>query len=216
MNTRLQVEHPITEMVTGIDLVHWQIRIARGERLDARSRTRCSTPRGHAIECRIYAEDPDHGFLPSPGRDPRAARAGRARASATTAASSAGLEVPIFYDPLISKLIAWGEIAAEAIARMARALGEYDVRGHQDDDPVLPLAAGRPGFPGRPHSTRRSSTTCSPRGTGGRSSKCRRTPSTLPPSRWRCRHSARKAPAAPGPAASDSRWQRAARTEALR
>ena len=84
MNTRLQVEHPITEMVTGVDLVRWQIRIARGERLDL-DPSRLLTPQGHAIECRIYAEDPDNSFLPSPGRIQQL-RAPGGRASATTAA----------------------------------------------------------------------------------------------------------------------------------
>jgi len=127
MNTRLQVEHPVTEMVTGVDLVRWQIRIARGERLDLDPRDLVH-PRGHAIECRIYAEDPDNNFLPSPGRvlqlRPPAGPGIRDDSGAT-----AGLDVPIFYDPLISKLIVWAEDRPQAIARMRRALGEYLVAG---------------------------------------------------------------------------------------
>jgi acetyl-CoA carboxylase biotin carboxylase subunit len=127
MNTRLQVEHPITEMVTGLDLVQWQIRIARGERLDV-DPERALQPAGHAIECRIYAEDPDNGFLPSPGRilqlRPPAGPGIRDDSGAT-----AGLEVPIFYDPLISKLVAWASDRPSAVARMRRALGEYLVTG---------------------------------------------------------------------------------------
>jgi acetyl-CoA carboxylase biotin carboxylase subunit len=127
MNTRLQVEHPVTEMVTGVDLVRWQIRIARGERLDLDPRDLVQ-PKGHAIECRVYAEDPDNNFLPSPGRllllRPPAGPGIRDDSGAT-----AGLDVPIFYDPLISKLIAWAEDRPQAIARMRRALGEYVVAG---------------------------------------------------------------------------------------
>jgi acetyl-CoA carboxylase biotin carboxylase subunit len=127
MNTRLQVEHPITELVTGLDLVEWQIRLARGERLDLDPAT-VLTPRGHAIECRIYAEDPDAGFLPSPGRIVALTAPGGPFVRDDSGAEP-GTEVPIFYDPLISKLSAWGGTRPQAIARMQRALREYDVRG---------------------------------------------------------------------------------------
>ncbi len=127
MNTRLQVEHPVTEMVTGIDLVQWQIRIARGERLDLDPEL-LVTPRAHAIECRIYAEDPDNGFLPSPGRI-QGLRVPQGPGVRDDSGAYEGGEVPIFYDPLISKLITWGETRAHAMARMKRALAEYEVRG---------------------------------------------------------------------------------------
>jgi acetyl-CoA carboxylase biotin carboxylase subunit len=127
MNTRLQVEHPITELVTQQDLVAWQIRIARGERLTI-DPARAVTPSGHAIECRIYAEDPDARFMPSPGLiEHLRAPAGPGIRDDSGVAS--GFEVPIFYDSMISKLAAWGEDRAQAIARMRRALGEYEVRG---------------------------------------------------------------------------------------
>jgi acetyl-CoA carboxylase biotin carboxylase subunit len=127
MNTRLQVEHPITEMVTGVDLVAWQIRIARGEplTLDAAAAV---TPVGHAIECRIYAEDPDAGFMPSPGRI-TGLRVPDGPGIRDDSGVEPGGDVPIFYDPLISKLIAWGADRPQAIARMQRALREYEVRG---------------------------------------------------------------------------------------
>ena len=127
MNTRLQVEHPITEMVTGTDLVAWQIRIARGERLTL-DPAQAATPVGHAIECRIYAEDPDARFMPSPGRILHL-RAPSGPGIRDDSGVTSGFEVPIFYDSLISKLVAWGGDRDQAIARMTRALGEYDVRG---------------------------------------------------------------------------------------
>jgi acetyl-CoA carboxylase biotin carboxylase subunit len=127
MNTRLQVEHPITELVTGLDLVRWQIRLACGERLDVSPDT-LLRPNGHAIECRIYAEDPDNQFLPSPGRivqlRPPAGPGIRDDSGATS-----GMDVPIFYDPMISKLVAWAEDRPRAVARMRRALAEYLVTG---------------------------------------------------------------------------------------
>jgi acetyl-CoA carboxylase, biotin carboxylase subunit len=127
MNTRLQVEHPITEMVTGVDLVQWQVRIARGEKLTLDADT-LLTPQGHAIECRIYAEDPDNGFLPSPGRIQRL-RVPDGPGVRDDSGMYEGGEVPIFYDPMISKLAAWGETRSQALARMRRALAEYEVRG---------------------------------------------------------------------------------------
>jgi acetyl-CoA carboxylase biotin carboxylase subunit len=127
MNTRLQVEHPITEIVTGVDLVQWQIRIARGERLTLDPEA-LLTPRMHAIECRIYAEDPENGFLPSPGLI-QGLRVPQGPGVRNDSGAYEGGEVPIFYDPMISKLITWGDNREHALQRMRRALAEYEVRG---------------------------------------------------------------------------------------
>jgi len=127
MNTRLQVEHPVTEMVTGVDLVAWQIRIARGERLTL-DPDALLTPMAHAIECRVYAEDPDSGFMPSPGKI-LGLRVPQGPGVRDDSGAYEGGDVPIHYDPMISKLITWGESRTHALARMRRALGEYDVRG---------------------------------------------------------------------------------------
>ena len=127
MNTRLQVEHPITEMVTGVDLVQWQIRIARGERLTLDPEA-LLTPKAHAIECRIYAEDPENGFMPSPGRI-QGLRVPQGPGVRDDSGAYEGGEVPIFYDPMISKLITWGDTRDHALQRMRRALAEYQVRG---------------------------------------------------------------------------------------
>jgi acetyl-CoA carboxylase biotin carboxylase subunit len=136
MNTRLQVEHPITELVSGVDLVHWQLKIAQGERLtlDPEATLR---PRGHAIECRIYAEDPDNGFMPSPGRLLGRRVPGGPGIRRDDGGATPGLDVPIFYDPLVAKLSAWGGDREQAIRRMSRALGEYEVRGIKTSIPFF-------------------------------------------------------------------------------
>ena len=152
MNTRLQVEHPITEMVTGVDLVRWQIRLARGERLDL-DPAALVTPRGHAIECRIYAEDPDNNFLPSPGRIQHL-RSPAGPGIRDDSGTAAGLDVPIFYDPLISKLAAWAEDRPSAVARMRRALSEYVISGIKTTVPFFSWLLGQPEFlEGRFHTT---------------------------------------------------------------
>jgi len=144
MNARLQVEHPVTEMVTGLDLVQWQIRIARGERLDV-DPERALVPRGHAIECRVYAEDPDSGFMPTPGRITGIRRADGPGIRDDSSAE-AGTEVPIYYDAMISKLIAWAADRPGAIARMRRALDEYEVRGIQTTVPFFRWMVRQPEF----------------------------------------------------------------------
>jgi acetyl-CoA carboxylase, biotin carboxylase subunit len=144
MNTRLQVEHPVTEMVTGIDLVHWQIRLARGEPLTLDA-DRALRPEGHAIECRIYAEDPDQSFMPSPGRirDLRPASGPGVRDDGGVAT---GYEVPLFYDSLIAKLVVQAGSRGDAIARMSRALHEYHVLGIRTTIPFFVWLMRQPDF----------------------------------------------------------------------
>jgi acetyl-CoA carboxylase biotin carboxylase subunit len=144
MNTRLQVEHPVTELVTGIDLVHWQLRIAQGARLDI-APERALTPIAHAIECRIYAEDPDSGFLPAPGRV-RALSVPGGPGVRDDRGVAAGFEIPVFYDSMISKLIAWGADRPQAIARLSRALDEYRVVGVKTTLPFFRWLVGQPEF----------------------------------------------------------------------
>ena len=144
MNTRIQVEHPVTEMVTGVDLVQWQLRIARGDRLSL-DPDQLLRPNGHAIECRIYAEDPDKGFLPSPGRI-TGMRIPTGPGVRDDGWAEVGTDVPIFYDPLISKLIAWGEDRPQAVARMRRALLEYEVLGIRTTVPFFHWMLRQPAF----------------------------------------------------------------------
>jgi acetyl-CoA carboxylase biotin carboxylase subunit len=126
MNTRLQVEHPVTELVTGLDLVREQISVAAGARLSFTQRD--VRWQGHAVECRVYAEDPENNFLPSPGQI-TFLRVPAGPGIRDDGGVAEGDEVSIYYDPMISKLAAWGRTRSEAIDRMRRALDEYAVDG---------------------------------------------------------------------------------------
>ena len=126
VNTRLQVEHPVTECVTGIDLVKLQIHVAAGEPLPFHWQE--IHPRGHAIECRIYAEDPDNNFFPSPGKI-TSRRVPSGPGVRLDEGVYEGWVVPNDYDPLLGKLIVWAASRGDAISRMHRALGEYYVGG---------------------------------------------------------------------------------------
>jgi acetyl-CoA carboxylase biotin carboxylase subunit len=126
VNARLQVEHPVTELVTGVDLVKEQLRVAAGERL---SLTQAEVfHKGSAIECRICAEDPENNFFPSTGTITRL-REPAGPGVRVESGIHVGYEVPIYYDPLISKLLVWAPTREEAIARMTRALSEYHIEG---------------------------------------------------------------------------------------
>lgn len=126
MNTRLQVEHPVTELITGLDLVEMQIRVAMGEPLPIRQDE--IRLRGHAIECRIYAEDPDNNFLPSPGKITRLLQPSGPGVREDCGVYE-GWSVPLDYDPMLSKLITYGATREAAIIRMLRALDEYVIGG---------------------------------------------------------------------------------------
>ena len=127
MNTRLQVEHPVTEMITGLDLVEWQLRVASGERLPKRQDELAIC--GHAIEARLYAEDPDRGFLPSIGLVTHWRMPDESPRVRVDTGVREGDEVSPYYDPMLAKLIVWGEDRAAACAEMSDALGRCEVVG---------------------------------------------------------------------------------------
>src|SRR3954452_9869805 len=143
MNTRLQVEHPVTEMVWGVDLVKEQLRVARGEKLTLRQEQ--LAPNGHAIECRIYAENPARNFAPSPGLI-RYLNLPQGPGVRNENGVYAGYTVPVFYDPMLSKLVSHGATRDEAIGRMKRALMEYRVEGIETTIPFFTYIMNDPDF----------------------------------------------------------------------
>jgi acetyl-CoA carboxylase, biotin carboxylase subunit len=143
MNTRLQVEHPVTEMVWNVDLVKEQLRIAQGQPLSFRQED--LRPLGHAIECRIYAEDPSRKFAPSPGLI-RYLNLPQGPGVRNDNGVYAGYTVPVYYDPMLSKLIAHGESREAAIGRMKRALTEYRVEGIETTIPFFTFIMNHPDF----------------------------------------------------------------------
>jgi acetyl-CoA carboxylase biotin carboxylase subunit len=145
MNARLQVEHPVTEIVTGLDLVKLQLAVAGGERLPFDQQRAMAGWRGAALECRIYAEDPDNNFFPSPGTITTLVPPGGPGVRADSGVYH-GWTVPLEYDPLISKIITWGEDRQEAILRMRRVLDEYFIGGIKTTIPFFKRLLENPRF----------------------------------------------------------------------
>ena len=143
MNTRLQVEHPVTELVTGIDIVKEQFKIAAGEKLSLRQED--IKLNGSAIECRITAEDPENNFAPSTGKIIELIEPGGIGVRVDSGIYE-GFEVPIYYDPLIAKLLVWAPTRRDAIERMRRALSEYVIRGIKTSIPFHQMVMQNPNF----------------------------------------------------------------------
>jgi len=144
MNTRLQVEHPVTEMITGLDLVEWQLRVAAGEPLPRKQSELAIS--GHAIEARVYAEDPSRDFMPSIGKLAHVAMPAATADVRIDTGVRQGDEITPFYDPMIAKLIVHGETRAEAIARMRMALAQYQIVGVRTNVEFLGRLMSAPAF----------------------------------------------------------------------
>jgi 3-methylcrotonyl-CoA carboxylase alpha subunit len=144
MNSRLQVEHPVTEMITGLDLVEWQLRVASGEPLPLRQEQ--LDINGHAMEARIYAEDPDRGFLPSTGRLVHLSPPIESDHVRVDTGVEQGDEITPYYDPMIAKLIVWGTDRHQALARMRQALAQYRVVGVSSNVDFLARLVAVPSF----------------------------------------------------------------------
>jgi 3-methylcrotonyl-CoA carboxylase alpha subunit len=144
MNTRLQVEHPVTEMITGLDLVEWQLRVAGGETLPLAQEE--ITVEGHAVEARVYAEDPDRGFLPATGRVDHLALPPEGEGLRIDRGLDQGERITPHYDPMIAKVIAWGADRATALARLTRGLAAVELEGCLTNVGFLGRLVGHPRF----------------------------------------------------------------------
>src|SRR5579864_7491302 len=144
MNTRLQVEHPVTEMITGLDLVEWQLRVAAGEALPLKQEELAM--RGHAIEARIYAEDPNNDFLPSIGKLVHFSAPSASAHVRIDSGVGQGDSITPFYDPMIAKLIVWDESRELAVRRMESALAEFQIVGVANNAGFLQRLVGSPSF----------------------------------------------------------------------
>ncbi|MFZ5805215.1 MAG: acetyl-CoA carboxylase biotin carboxylase subunit [Acidobacteriota bacterium] len=143
VNTRLQVEHPVTEVVYGVDLAQWMMRLALGEELTLRQEA--LVPRGHALECRLYAEDPARDFAPSPGKI-QVYREPSGPGVRVDSGIAEGSVVPLDYDPILAKLIVWGESRKQTLCRLRRALGEFVVLGVRTTLPLFQALSVDPRF----------------------------------------------------------------------
>ena len=144
MNTRLQVEHPVTEMITGLDLVEWQLRVAGARRLPLTQER--LTRRGHAFEARVYAEDPQRDFLPAIGRLTHLNAPAQGPQVRIDTGVRAGDEISVYYDPMIAKLIVWDEDRPSALRRLRHALAQYEIAGLTTNIGFLAEIASHPSF----------------------------------------------------------------------
>ncbi len=209
VNTRLQVEHPVTESVTLLDLVKLQIRIAAGEPLPFTQEE--VTIRGHAMECRVYAEDPDNNFFPSPGKI-LARRVPAGPGVRLEDGVYTGWTVPTEYDPLLGKLIAWGADRSETIARLERALGEYSVLGIKTNVDLFRRILSEPEFiRGEIHTRWLDELLRRPRPTTEETAEAAEEAAALAAALWHLGSNG-TAPAASA-AAPESAWRREARRE---
>jgi len=205
VNTRLQVEHPVTEQVTNLDLVKLQIAIAAGHRLPFAWET--ITPRGHAMEVRLYAEDPDNNFFPSPGKI-ISRHAPTGPGIRLDEGVYEGWTVPMDYDPLLSKLIAWGNSREETIARLRRALDEYTIMGIRTNVSLFRRILAEPEFlRGEVHTKWLDEVLSRPRPPAAPPRPGTEQAVLIAAALWHSTNSSHSGPGSAGPQSSPSRWK---------